>query len=55
MTTTTPVAYEDGEVVGNLTWTAGPNTTTVDIELEGTISPPTAWWRLTHPLELVGE
>ena len=55
MTTTTPVAYEDGEVVGSLTWTAGPNTTTVDIELEGSISPPTAWWRLTHPLELVGE
>ncbi|WP_426322891.1 D-alanyl-D-alanine carboxypeptidase family protein [Microbacterium sp. E-13] len=54
MTTTTPTDYRDGEVVGSLTWTAGPNTATVPIEIEGTIAPPTDWWRLTHPEALRG-
>jgi D-alanyl-D-alanine carboxypeptidase (penicillin-binding protein 5/6) len=52
MTTTTPKTYEDGEIVGSITWTAGPNTTTVPLEVDGTIIPPTEWWRLTHPSEL---
>jgi D-alanyl-D-alanine carboxypeptidase (penicillin-binding protein 5/6) len=42
----------DGDVVGSATWTAGPNTITVPLVLDGTIDPPTAWWRLTHPFEL---
>lgn len=54
MDTTTPTAYEDGEVVGSITWNAGPNTVTAAVEVEGTIRPPTAWWRLTHPSELGG-
>ncbi|WP_159499323.1 D-alanyl-D-alanine carboxypeptidase family protein [Microbacterium sp. 18062] len=52
METTTPAIYADGEVLGSITWTAGPNTETAVIEIEGSIEPPTAWWRLTHPFEL---
>ena len=52
MDTTTPTTYQSGEVVGTVTWTAGPNTVTADVEIEGSITPPTAWWRLTHPSEL---
>jgi D-alanyl-D-alanine carboxypeptidase (penicillin-binding protein 5/6) len=52
MQTTTPKTYEDGEVVGSITYTAGPNTTTVPLEIDGSIIPPTDWWRLTHPSEL---
>jgi len=52
MTTSTPKTYQDGEVVGSITWTAGPHTTTVPVEVEGSITPPTARWRLTHPAEL---
>lgn len=55
MTITTPEDYADGEVVGSITWTAGPNTETVPIEMDGTIRPPTAWWRLTNPSELGGQ
>jgi len=54
MTTTTPKTYRDGEEVGSITWTAGPNTVTVPIEIDGTIVPPTDSWRLTHPGELGG-
>jgi D-alanyl-D-alanine carboxypeptidase (penicillin-binding protein 5/6) len=52
MQTTTPKTYEDGEVVGSITYTAGPNSTTVPLEMDGSIIPPTEWWRLTHPAEL---
>jgi D-alanyl-D-alanine carboxypeptidase (penicillin-binding protein 5/6) len=52
MRTTTLTTGKDGEQVGTVTWTAGPNTVTVPVLLEGTIKPPTAWWRLTHPFEL---
>lgn len=45
-------AYRDGAVVGSVTWTAGPNTVTVPMEIAGTIAPPTEWWRITHPSEL---
>jgi len=44
----------DGDVVGSVTWTAGPNTATTPLVLEGAIAPPTAWWRLTHPFDLGG-
>ena len=51
----TPANYENGEVVGTITWSAGPNTTSGRLEVEGSIIPPTAWWRLTHPSELGGK
>ncbi|WP_396641946.1 D-alanyl-D-alanine carboxypeptidase family protein [Microbacterium sp.] len=52
MDTTRPETYEDGESVGTISWTAGPNTATADVTLEGGIERPTSWWRLTHPGEL---
>jgi len=52
MQTTPPEAFRDGEVVGSITWTAGPQTVTVPLEIEGSIEPPEAWWRLTNPGEL---
>lgn len=51
--TVTPQTYADGEVIGTITWTAGPNTATADVEIVGDIAPPTEWWRLTHPAELL--
>ncbi|QIG39651.1 D-alanyl-D-alanine carboxypeptidase [Microbacterium sp. 4R-513] len=50
--TVTPKRYAQDEEIGSITWTAGPNSTTVPIVIEGTIAPPTDWWRLTHPSEL---
>jgi D-alanyl-D-alanine carboxypeptidase (penicillin-binding protein 5/6) len=44
-----PADYRDGEVVGTLTWTAGPHTVSVPLEISGEIAPPSAWWRLTRP------
>lgn len=41
-----------GDQVGTLTWTAGPNTASVPLVLDGDLPPPTAWWRLTHPADL---
>lgn len=55
METKTPTAYEAGEVVGTITWSAGPNTVAAPVVIEGSITPPTEWWRLTHPGELGGE
>ena len=52
MKTATPKDYTDGEVVGQLTWTAGPRTAKAKIAIDGDITPPDAWWRLTHPFEL---
>lgn len=43
-----------GDTVGTLTVTGPLNATTVDLQLAGDIEPPSAWWRLTHPLELLG-
>jgi D-alanyl-D-alanine carboxypeptidase (penicillin-binding protein 5/6) len=54
MTAKTPTSYRDGAVVGSIAWKAGPTTTTVPLTIDGSISPPTAWWRLTHPFELGG-
>lgn len=54
MNVNAPKAYTDGEVVGSITWKAGPNTATAEIRLEGTIGQPDEWWRLTHPDQLGG-
>lgn len=51
---TNPTEYRDGEQVGSVTWTAGPAHTTAALRVRGTIEPPTDWWRLTHPGELLG-
>ncbi|MDQ1083768.1 MULTISPECIES: D-alanyl-D-alanine carboxypeptidase family protein [Microbacterium] len=50
--TTTPQNYADGEVVGTVTWTAGPQSAASDVKIKGAIEEPTLWWRLTHPAEL---
>ncbi len=50
--TTTPQNYADGEVVGSVTWTAGPQTTAAEGKITGAIEEPSLWWRLTHPSEL---
>jgi D-alanyl-D-alanine carboxypeptidase (penicillin-binding protein 5/6) len=43
-----------GDRIGTLT-TAGPlNTTTTPLVLADDIEGPSPWWRLTHPLELLG-
>lgn len=47
--TTTPTSWDDGAVVGTVTWTSGPNSVSVPIEIAGTLEEPTDWWRLTHP------
>jgi D-alanyl-D-alanine carboxypeptidase (penicillin-binding protein 5/6) len=52
MSTTTVKTGKDGEKVGSVTWKAGTSTVTVPVLLKGSIPPPTAWWRLTHPQEL---
>ncbi|MEP6843902.1 MAG: D-alanyl-D-alanine carboxypeptidase [Pseudolysinimonas sp.] len=52
MTTTTLKTGKNGEKVGSVTWKAGASTVTVPIILQGSITAPTAWWRLTHPRDL---
>lgn len=52
MTTSTLKTGKDGEKVGSVTWKAGDSTVTVPVVLKGSIAPPTAWWRLTHPQDL---
>lgn len=52
MTTTALTTGHAGEKVGRITWTAGPETTSVDLVLDRDIALPDAWWRLTHPFEL---
>ncbi|MBI5162119.1 MAG: D-alanyl-D-alanine carboxypeptidase [Micrococcales bacterium] len=43
-----------GQKVGSISYTAGSATATVPVVLRGSIRPPTAWWRLTHPREVLG-
>jgi D-alanyl-D-alanine carboxypeptidase (penicillin-binding protein 5/6) len=50
--TVTLTTGKKGDTVGTLTFTAGPQTTTVPVFLDRGISPPDQWWRLTHPFEL---
>ena len=42
------------DVVGSVTVTGPLDSSTVSAQLASDIKPPTAWWRLTHPLELFG-
>jgi D-alanyl-D-alanine carboxypeptidase (penicillin-binding protein 5/6) len=51
--TATPLSTgSDRDVVGEVTWSVGSETLTAPLVLDGTIEPPDAWWRLTHPFEL---
>jgi D-alanyl-D-alanine carboxypeptidase (penicillin-binding protein 5/6) len=43
-----------GAEVGMLTATGPLNTASTALKLAGTVQEPSAWWRLTHPLELFG-
>jgi serine-type D-Ala-D-Ala carboxypeptidase (penicillin-binding protein 5/6) len=43
---------KNGQKVGTVTWKAGAATVTASAVLDGTITAPTAWWRLTHPFDL---
>lgn len=45
---------DSGEVVGALTATGPVDADTVDVRLAGDVEPPSPWWRLTHPLDLLG-
>ena len=50
--TMSPIAYRDGqadEIVGTVTWTAGQNSTSVDLVLDADLEPPDTWWLLTNP------
>ncbi|MEO6942669.1 MAG: D-alanyl-D-alanine carboxypeptidase, partial [Terrimesophilobacter sp.] len=38
-----------GQRVGSVTFTSGPSTVTIPLALEGALSDPGPWWRLTHP------
>lgn len=49
-----PTEFATGDVVGHITWTAGPHSESADFIVTESIDPPTDWWRLTHPAELVG-
>jgi D-alanyl-D-alanine carboxypeptidase (penicillin-binding protein 5/6) len=44
-----------GSKVGTATFVAGKSTITVPLALDGAIKGPDAWWRLTHPAELLGK
>lgn len=48
----TPQTWTNGETVGTVTWSAGPNTASSDVQIVGTLEPPTLWWRLTNPGQL---
>lgn len=45
---------DSGDVVGSLSVDGPLNDATVELRLQGDIEEPSAWWRLTHPLELFG-
>ncbi|MFT4157952.1 MAG: D-alanyl-D-alanine carboxypeptidase [Microbacterium sp.] len=57
---TTAIEFDVGEKrkagaeVGTLTTTGPLNAATTTLSLTSTIEDPSAWWRLTHPLELFG-
>ena len=40
--------------MGSLSVTGPLNSANTTLELAADIEPPTAWWRLTHPLDLFG-
>lgn len=47
-------ARAKGAEVGSLTLTGPLDSRTVELELGADVEPPSAWWRLTHPLDLLG-
>jgi D-alanyl-D-alanine carboxypeptidase (penicillin-binding protein 5/6) len=47
-------AREKGADVGTLAVSGPLDSTSTTLELATDIEPPTAWWRLTHPLDLFG-
>jgi len=52
---TTPITEgASGTQVGSITFTAGTSELSVPLALQGSITGPDPWWRLTHPLELLG-
>jgi D-alanyl-D-alanine carboxypeptidase (penicillin-binding protein 5/6) len=55
MTTTTLKTGASGEKVGSVTYVAGKSTVTVPVVLKGKIQGPSTWWRLTHPMQLLGK
>ncbi|TPW72328.1 D-alanyl-D-alanine carboxypeptidase family protein [Schumannella sp. 10F1B-5-1] len=54
LTTTALKTGRDGEKVGTVTYTAGARSETVPVVLQGGIRQPDAWWRLSHPGEVLG-
>lgn len=54
VTMRTVTTAKSGATVGSVTFTAGKSTVTVPLVLTGSIVPPTSWWKLTHPSELLG-
>lgn len=55
VTTRSVTVAKSGAKVGSVTFTAGKSTVTVPLVLKGAIVAPGAWWRLTHPAELLGK
>ncbi|WP_396644212.1 D-alanyl-D-alanine carboxypeptidase family protein [Microbacterium sp.] len=47
-------ARDAGETVGELVTTGPLDAATVVVQLRSDIEPPSPWWRLTHPLDLLG-
>ncbi|UJP09914.1 D-alanyl-D-alanine carboxypeptidase [Microbacterium sp. KUDC0406] len=47
-------ARNAGAAVGSLTVTGAIDTAKTDVSLKSTVDAPSAWWRLTHPLDLFG-
>ncbi|WP_019181389.1 D-alanyl-D-alanine carboxypeptidase [Microbacterium yannicii] len=45
---------DEGDTVGALTVTGPLDAATVDLQLAADIEDPSPWWRLTHPLDLLG-
>ena len=45
---------EADDAAGSLTLTGPLGARTVGVHLTAAVTPPDAWWRLTHPLELLG-
>ncbi|MEY2848280.1 MAG: hypothetical protein RI885_945 [Actinomycetota bacterium] len=44
---------EQGDDAGRVRFSVGDQTASVDLELSGSLDGPDAWWRLSHPLELI--
>jgi D-alanyl-D-alanine carboxypeptidase (penicillin-binding protein 5/6) len=55
VTTTAVTEAASDTKVGSVTFTAGKSTVTVPLVLRGAITAPDGWWRLTHPVELLGK